>query len=103
MPDPRTDEQNRLEKELDQARRILVAALDQFDRDPMQALRAIAAQGSALKAFAVGAGQSRLAVAAAELEGAASAPQATVNLVRGPAVAVLTLIAQMAAEGGRAA
>ena len=89
--------------QLDQARRILVAALDQFDRDPAQALRAISAQSSALKAFAIGKGQTRLAVAAAELESVASTRHATVNLVRGPAVAVLTMIAQLAAETGQAA
>ncbi len=88
---------------LDQARRIVVSALDQFDKDPMQALRAIAAQGSALKAFAVSKGQTRLALAAAELESVASSRHATVTLVRGPAVAVLTLIAQLTAENGRAA
>jgi len=60
----------------DQAMRILASALDQFDRDPMQAVRAIREQASALKAVAMKASDSRLAVAVGALE---------VSLASGPA------------------
>ena len=52
----------------DQAMRILASALDQFDRDPTQAARAIREQASALKAVAMKASDSRLAVAVGALE-----------------------------------
>ena len=52
----------------DQAMRILAAALDQFDQDPMQAVRAIREQASQLKAIAMKAADSRLAVAVGALE-----------------------------------
>ncbi|SFS76568.1 response regulator [Brevundimonas viscosa] len=60
----------------DQAMRILASALDQFDRDPMQAVRAIREQASALKAVAMKGADSRLAVAVGALE---------VSLASGPA------------------
>ncbi len=52
----------------DQAMRILAAALDQFDNDPMQAVRAIREQAATLKSLAMKASDSRLAVAVGALE-----------------------------------
>lgn len=52
----------------DQAMRILAAALDQFDSDPMQAVRAVREQASQLKALAMKASDSRLVVAVGALE-----------------------------------
>lgn len=52
----------------DQAMRILAAALDQFDSDPMQAVRAIREQAATLKTLAMKASDSRLAVAVGALE-----------------------------------
>ena len=52
----------------DQAMRILGAALDQFDSDPMQAVRAIREQAGALKVLAMKVSDSRLAVAVGALE-----------------------------------
>ncbi|MFN3931161.1 MAG: two-component system response regulator [Brevundimonas sp.] len=60
----------------DQAMRILAAALDQFDKDPMQAVRAIREQAATLKSLAMKAADSRLAVAVGALE---------VTLASGPA------------------
>lgn len=60
----------------DQAMRILAAALDQFDKDPMQAVRAIREQAATLKSLAMKASDSRLAVAVGALE---------VTLASGPA------------------
>ncbi len=61
----------------DQAMRILAAALDQFDNDPMQAVRAIREQAAILKSLAMKASDSRLAVAVGALE---------VTLASGPAI-----------------
>lgn len=52
----------------DQATRILVSAMAQFDRDPLQATRAIRQQAQTLKALAVKEGDARLAIAAGGLE-----------------------------------
>jgi len=52
----------------DQAMRILASALDQFDNDPMQAVRAIREQATSLKALAMTVSDSRLAVAVGALE-----------------------------------
>lgn len=52
----------------DQAMRILAAALDQFDNDPMQAVRAIRQQALTLKTLAMAGSDSRLAVAVGALE-----------------------------------
>lgn len=81
-------------EEMDQAGKIIVAALDQFANDPAQARRALGAQGEALKSMAVTGGRSRLAIAAAELISAASAPSAGVEDIRGSAVAVLALVSE---------
>ena len=48
--------------------RILGAALDQFDNDPMQAVRAIRQQAATLKTLALTVSDSRLAVAVGALE-----------------------------------
>lgn len=60
----------------DQAMRILKAALDQFDNDPMQALRAIAQQVETLKGLARKSADIALTTAVARLEAhlAAGAP-----------------------------
>ena len=52
----------------DQAMRILGSALDQFDSDPMQAVRAIREQAATLKTLAMKVADSRLAVAVGALE-----------------------------------
>ena len=52
----------------DQAMRILASALDQFDSDPMQAVRAVREQARVLKELAMKASDSRLAVAVGALE-----------------------------------
>jgi len=52
----------------DQAMRILAAALDQFDNDPAQAVRAIREQAATLKSIAMKVSDSRLAVAVGALE-----------------------------------
>lgn len=52
----------------DQAMRILAAALDQFDNDPMQAVRAVREQAATLKSLAMKTSDSRLAVAVGALE-----------------------------------
>lgn len=52
----------------DQAMRILAAALDQFDNDPLQAVRAIREQAATLKSLAMKVSDSRLAVAVGALE-----------------------------------
>jgi CheY-like chemotaxis protein len=52
----------------DQAMRILAAALDQFDNDPMQAVRAIREQAATLKTLAMKVSDSRLAIAVGALE-----------------------------------
>ncbi len=52
----------------DQAMKILAAALDQFDNDPPQAVRAIRQQAETLKALALKVSDSRLIVAVGALE-----------------------------------
>lgn len=52
----------------DQAVRILVSAMSQFDQDTAQALRAIRQQASTLKAVAVKTADTKLAIAAGGLE-----------------------------------
>lgn len=73
----------------DQAARILRSALAQFDADPMQALRAMRAQAAALKATAEAAGETRLALAVAQLDAALAAPGATRQGLAAPVAAVL--------------
>jgi len=65
----------------DQAMRILASALDQFDNDPTQAVRAIREQAATLKSLAMKAADSRLAVAVGALEVTlASGPPSKANL-----------------------
>jgi CheY-like chemotaxis protein len=60
----------------DQAMRILASALDQFDRDPMQAVRAIREQASVLKSVALkSASQTPLSLAGALRRRRGCAPQ----------------------------
>lgn len=75
----------------DQATRILVAAMTQFDQDPTQAMRAIRRQAETLKAAAVRSGDARLAIAAAGLEGYMAAGPATKAGLAQPIGAILTL------------
>lgn len=53
---------------MDQAMRILASALDQFDNDPMQAVRAIREQAATLKTAALNVSDSRMMVAVGALE-----------------------------------
>ena len=75
----------------DQAMRILKAALDQFDSDPMQAVRAIRQQAETLKALAMKRSDVPLAVAASGLEATLAAGPATRAGLAGPIGAVLKL------------
>jgi CheY-like chemotaxis protein len=61
----------------DQAMRILASALDQFDQDPMQAVRAIREQAATLKGVAMKVSDTRLVVAVGALE---------VTLASGPCI-----------------
>ena len=76
---------------MDQARKIIVSALNQFDIDPAQARRALAAQGETLKGLAVQTGQTRLAVVSAELVSVGHG-SAGVEEIRPVATAVLTAL-----------
>ena len=79
----------------DQAMRILGSALDQFDSDPMQAVRAIREQAATLKTLAMKASDSRLAVAVGALEvSMASGPPTKATL----AAPIGTLLAMHQAE-----
>lgn len=76
---------------IDQAVRIVQAALDQFDRDPQQALRALKHQTQTLKTLAVASGEARTAVALAGLDRALTAAQPTRASLVAPVEAVLAL------------
>lgn len=86
---------------MDQARKIIVSALDQFEVDPVQARRALATQGDTLKGLAVQTGQTRLAVVAAELTsvGRGAATLAEIKIVAASVLSALdqALQAQKAA------
>lgn len=75
----------------DQALRILAASLAQFDKDPMQAARAVRQQAETLKALAMKTSDSRLAVAAAGLEGYLAQGAPTKAGLAGPIGAILAL------------
>jgi len=75
----------------DQAMRILASALNQFDSDPMQAIRAIKQQAETLKALAIKTGDASLAIAAAGLETNLAAGAPTKATLAGPVGAVLAL------------
>ncbi|MBN8553306.1 MAG: response regulator [Caulobacterales bacterium] len=88
-------------EDTDRAGKIILSALNQFDNDPPQARRALVAQGEILKNLAGVGGQSALAKAAADLTSAAQCETAGVDVLRGPAVAVLALVS--AGRGAAAA
>ena len=75
----------------DQAMRILAASLAQFDSDPMQAVRAVTQQAVTLKALAIKTSDTRLAVAAAGLEGCLASGPPTKASLAGPISALLGL------------
>ena len=75
----------------DQALRILAASLAQFDSDPMQALRAVKQQAETLKSLAMKTSDTRLAVAAAGLEGCLASGAPTKAGLAGPIGAILAL------------
>ena len=75
----------------DQAMRILASALDQFDSDPMQAVRAIREQAAQLKALAMKAADSRLAVAVGALEVSLASGPATKATLSAPIGALLAM------------
>jgi CheY-like chemotaxis protein len=77
---------------IDQAVRILRTALNEFDSDPQQALRAMRDQAATLKRVATsGAGEARLAVVVAGLEIALGNPSPTPADLDAPIRAVLGL------------
>ena len=75
----------------DQALRILAASLAQFDSDPMQAVRAVKQQAETLKALAMKTSDTRLAIAAAGLEGCLAAGPPTKAGLAGPIGAILAM------------
>ena len=81
----------------DQAMRILAAALDQFDSDPAQAVRAIREQASTLKNIAMKASDTRLVVAVGALEVSLASGPATKATLSAP-IGGLLAMHQAAAE-----
>jgi CheY-like chemotaxis protein len=75
----------------DQAMRILGSALDQFDSDPMQAVRAIREQAVTLKALAMKTSDSRLAVAVGALEVSMASGPATKATLAAPIGTLLAM------------
>lgn len=75
----------------DQAMRILGAALDQFDNDPMQAVRAIREQAATLKMLAMKVSDSRLAVAVGALEVSMAAGPPTKGTLAAPIGTLLAM------------
>jgi CheY-like chemotaxis protein len=75
----------------DQALRILASSLAQFDRDPMQAVRAIKQQTETLKGLAMKTADARLAVAVAGLEGCLARGAPTRATLEGPINALVAL------------
>ncbi|AQR62628.1 hypothetical protein BZG35_13960 [Brevundimonas sp. LM2] len=75
----------------DQAMRILASSLAQFDKDPMQAVRAIKQQAQTLKALAMKTSDARLAVATAGLEGVLAQGAPTKVSLDAPINALLAL------------
>lgn len=85
----------------DQAMRILASAHEQFDRDPMQATRAMREQASALRAVAVKLSDASLAIAAAGLETALSDPRPTKeSLAKATATALALTTPETLARAG---
>lgn len=77
----------------DQAMRILNAALTQFDSDPMQAVRSIREQVSALKALAMKSADAGMAVALASVETVLTGAAPTKAQLERPIQGVLALAA----------
>lgn len=75
----------------DQAMRILAAALDQFDSDPMQAVRAVREQAVVLKALGMKVSDTRLIIATSALESALAAGPPTKGTLAGPINALVAL------------
>jgi CheY-like chemotaxis protein len=75
----------------DQAMRILASALDQFDRDPMQAVRAIREQASVLKTVALKIADTRLAMAVGALEVSLSEGHPTKAILSAPIGGLLAM------------
>lgn len=77
--------------EKDQAMRILKSALDQFDSDPMQAVRAIRQQAETLRALALQVGDMKLVVAVSGLDAAMAGGPPTRAGLTAPIEAVTAL------------
>ena len=75
----------------DQALRILAAVLDQFENDPVQAVRAARQQAVTLKQLAMKSSDARMAVAVSALEVALSATAPTKASLTGPIGGLLAL------------
>lgn len=75
----------------EQALRILAAALDQFDNDPMQATRAVREQAAQLKRLAMKTSDTRLAVAVGALEVSMAAGAPTKATLHPPITALLEI------------
>ena len=75
----------------DRCMRIVESALSQFDSDPMQAIRALRAQAQQLTSVAGKTGDTKLATAAAILEGAVAGGTATRSLLTPVVERVLSL------------
>ncbi|WP_298745415.1 response regulator [uncultured Brevundimonas sp.] len=75
----------------DQAMRILAAALDQFDNDPLQAVRAIREQAATLKSLAMKLSDSRLAVTVGALEVSLASGPPTKATLAAPIGALLAM------------
>lgn len=78
----------------EQAMRILSSALIQFDKDPLQALRAIRQQADTLKGIAIKMGDAQLAIATANLETQLHGGAASSAGLHQPVMAVLALAPQ---------
>jgi CheY-like chemotaxis protein len=75
----------------DQAMRILASALDQFDHDPMQAVRAIREQAATLKTIAMKVSDTRLVVAVGALEVSLASGPGTKETLSAPIGALLAM------------
>ena len=86
----------------DQALRILAAALNQFDNDPVQAVRAARQQAVTLKQLAMKSSNARMAVAVSALEVALSAPAPSKASLAAPIGGLLALADPAPAPAQRA-
>ena len=75
----------------DQAMRIVNSALNQFDSDPVQAVRAIRQQAETLKGLAVRTGDTPLAIASAGLEACFGGAAPTKATLAAPVMSLLKL------------